>query len=101
MPLFDRNKATSDLSAEIIDSANTAVEYLRRRKVAEIVLPETGTGLRVPNLVRCYLQSHIRRCLVFIEAALRSLMPTAPLRPISAPAQFMRTLLSSATLQTS
>jgi hypothetical protein len=68
MPLFDRNKIPPDIPLEVLDGANTIIECLQRRKVVEIVLGEPGTGLRVPNLVRCYLQAHVRRCLTFIEA---------------------------------
>lgn len=55
--MFDRNNTTPDIPAEIIDIANAVVERLRNRKVPQIILPEPGTGLRVCNLVRCYLQA--------------------------------------------
>ena len=45
----------------------------------QIVLPEPGTGLRVPNLVRCYLQAHVRRCLAFVEAGAAELDAGRPL----------------------
>ena len=68
MDLFDRNKPLGELTSEVIDEANAVVERLRALRVTQIVLPEPATGLRVSNLVRCYLQAHLRRCLMFLEA---------------------------------
>jgi hypothetical protein len=73
MSLFHQNKIPPDMPSELLDFANALVDRLQRRKVAEIVLAEPGTGLRVPNLVRCYLQAHVRRCLTFIEAGVAEL----------------------------
>ena len=77
--MFDRNKITPEIPSQAIDMANAVVERLRNRKVPQIVLPEAGTGLRVCNLVRCYLQAHVRRCLIFIEAGAAELDLDRPL----------------------
>ena len=79
MAVFDRNRTTADIPTEVIDVANAIVDRLQSRKRAEIVLPEPGTGLRVPNRVRCYLQAHVRRCLTFIEAGAAELEADRPL----------------------
>jgi hypothetical protein len=68
MPLFDRNRPFREITPEVIDEANLLVDRLRARLISDIILPEPSTGLRVPNLVRCYLQAHLRRCLMFLEA---------------------------------
>lgn len=79
MPLFDRNHTESDVPADIIDVANFVYEQLKARKVTEIALAEPGTGLRVPNLVRSYLQAHLRRCLTFVEAGAAEIGAGRPL----------------------
>jgi len=79
MAVFDRNRTTADIPTEVIDVANAIVGRLQSRKLAEIVLPVPGTGLRVPNRVRCYLQAHIRRCLTFIEAGAAELKADRPI----------------------
>jgi hypothetical protein len=42
---------------------------LSARMVDQIVLPEPGSGFRASNLIRVYLQSHMRRMLQLTEAA--------------------------------
>ncbi len=79
MPLFDRTKTTEHITSEVIDEANAIVERFRQYRLNQIVLPEPGTGLRVPNLVRCYLQAHIRRCLTFVEAGAAEIDAGRPL----------------------
>jgi hypothetical protein len=79
MPLFDRTHTSAELTAEIIDEVNALVGRLKRLKVSEIVLPEPGTGLRVPNFVRSYLQAHLRRCLMFLEGGVAELDAGRPL----------------------
>jgi hypothetical protein len=79
MPLFDRDKASGEIGSEIIDDANAVVERLRALRVTQIVLPKPDTGLKVPNLVRCYLQAHLRRCLMFLEAGAAELEAGRPL----------------------
>jgi hypothetical protein len=79
MPLFELNKNPSDLPPQIFDVANALIDRLRARRVAEITLPAATTGLRTSNLVRCYLQAHIRRCLVFVEAGAAELDADRPL----------------------
>jgi hypothetical protein len=77
MPIFDREKPSAEVSADMIDLANVIYERLKSRKVSEIVLAEPRTGHMVPNRVRTYLQAHLRRCLTFVEAGLEAGRPLA------------------------
>ena len=79
MPLFDRDHTLPDISADMIDTVNFVYERLKSRKVAEIVLAEPESGLTVPNLVRTYLQAHLRRCLTFVEGGLAEIAAGRPL----------------------
>jgi hypothetical protein len=79
MPLFDRHPNLPNISLDLIDTANLIYEQLKSRKVAEIVLAEPETGLVVPNLVRSYLQAHLRRCLTFAEAGAAEITAGRPL----------------------
>lgn len=79
MPLFDRNKPSGEITSEIIDEANSVVERLWALRVTQIALPEPVTGLRAPNLVRCYLQAHLRRCLMFLQAGAAAMEAGRPL----------------------
>jgi hypothetical protein len=79
MTLFDRNKPSGEITSEVIDDANAVVERLRALRVPQIALPEPGTGLRAPTLVRCYLQAHLRRCLMFLEAGTAEVEAGRPL----------------------
>jgi hypothetical protein len=79
MPLFDRNKPSGEITSEVIDDANALVERLRALRVTKIPLSAPDTGLRVPSLVRCYLQAHLRRCLMFLEAGAAEIEAGRPL----------------------
>jgi hypothetical protein len=79
MPLFDRNKRPPEFTPEIMDELNALIDRLQNVKVAQIILPEPPAGLRVPNLIRCYLQAHLRRCLIFLEAGVAELEAGRPL----------------------
>jgi hypothetical protein len=65
MSLFDPNIIPAECGTpDYIDAVNKVVELLRARKVLSISL--VGVE-RTCNLVRSYIQAHIRRCLTFIE----------------------------------
>jgi hypothetical protein len=53
-----------------IDKLNAVFDRLSARLVNQIKLPEPGSGFRASNLIRVYLQSHLRRMLQLSEAAL-------------------------------
>jgi hypothetical protein len=65
MPLFDLTVLPAEgLTSDIIEGVNGVVDRLRAMKVDS--LPVAGT-VRTHNLVRCYIQAHIRRCITYIE----------------------------------
>ena len=65
MSLFDPNIIPAECGTpDYIDAVNKVIELLRARKVLSISL--LGVE-RTRNLVRSYIQAHIRRCLTFIE----------------------------------
>ena len=65
MSLFDPNIIPAECGPpDYIDAVNKVIELLRARKVVSISL--VGVE-RTRNLVRSYIQAHIRRCLTFIE----------------------------------
>jgi hypothetical protein len=67
MVLFDESQLPPEVSPELMNGVNAVVARLRGKLVKEIVLPEGPLGLRVPNLVRGYLQAHLRRLLTFLD----------------------------------
>lgn len=52
-----------------IDRLNNVFDRLSARKVNQLTIPEPGSGFRVSNLIRVYLQAHLRRMLQITEAA--------------------------------
>ncbi len=60
MAVFDESQLPPGMPEELLHGVNGVVARLRGKLVKEIVLPEGQLGLRVPNLVRGYLQAHLR-----------------------------------------
>ncbi len=52
-----------------VDRLNETFDRLSARMVDHIALPEPGSGFRASNLIRVYLQAHMRRMLQLTEAA--------------------------------
>jgi hypothetical protein len=52
-----------------VNQLNATFDRLTARMVDKIKLPEPGSGFRASNLIRVYLQSHLRRMLQLTEAA--------------------------------
>jgi len=69
MPTFDPEKRPYSLYRNTIGFANRSVEFLRLRKVASIPMTE-ASGFRLSNRIRIFVQSHIRRCLAFVDGGL-------------------------------
>lgn len=67
MPLFDKCHCPSGTPDATFEMVNAVIDRLRAKLVTQIVLPEPPLGIRVPNLVRGYLQSHLRRMLTFLD----------------------------------
>jgi hypothetical protein len=76
MALFDESHLPPEMSLELLHGVNAIIARLRGKLVKEIVLPE---GLRVPNLVRGYLQAHLRRMLTFLDGGLAEYVAGRPL----------------------
>jgi hypothetical protein len=72
---FNRNDKFEEpeLTPEIVDQVNDLLERLRTFLVPRIVLADPITGSRIPNLVRSYIQAHLRRCLLFVDAGVAEL----------------------------
>lgn len=64
---------------ELLHGVSVVIARLRGRLVEEIVLPEGPLGLHVPNLVRAYLQGHLRRMLAFLEGGQAEYVAGRPL----------------------
>jgi hypothetical protein len=65
VPLFDPAVTPAECGTpDYIAGINDVIEHLRAMKVASLSLADAG---RTRNLVRSYIQAHIRRCLTFIE----------------------------------
>jgi hypothetical protein len=79
MPLFDASHLPPGMPVEVMHVVNTVIAGLRGRLVNEIVLPEGPLGLRVPNLVRGYLQAHLRRMLTFLDGGHAEYLAGRPL----------------------
>ena len=52
-----------------VEGLNAVFDRLTARLVDQIKLPEPGSAFRASNLIRVYLQSHLRRMLQLTEAA--------------------------------
>jgi hypothetical protein len=52
-----------------VDQLNAVYARLTARMVEQITIPEPGSGFRASNLIRVYLQSHMRRMLQLVEGA--------------------------------
>lgn len=67
------------MPVELLDGVNAVIAGLRSRLVKEIILPEGPLGLRVPNLVRGYIQAHLRRMLTFLDGGHAEYLAGRPL----------------------
>src|SRR6266403_1314262 len=70
MPTFDRDNLPDEVTVELLDAANAGVESFRVRKSPSIALKDPITSYRQANLIRVYIQAHIRRCLAYIDGGL-------------------------------
>jgi hypothetical protein len=56
-------------SRQSVDQLNAVHARLTARMVDQITIPEPGSGFRASNLIRVYLQAHMRRMLQLVEGA--------------------------------
>jgi hypothetical protein len=79
MVLFDRSQCPPEFPDELLADVNAIINRLRSRLVTRIDLPEPPTGTRLFNLVRAYLQAHLRRVLTFLDAGHAEFLAGRPL----------------------
>jgi hypothetical protein len=73
MSTFDRSKLPGDLTVDIIDTTNAAIDRLRARKIASLHSDSTSAIGWFKNWAHLYLQAHIRRSLSFIDGGVAEL----------------------------
>jgi hypothetical protein len=67
--LFNPRAMPGGLSPAHVQHVNDIVRRLRARRVERIEVPEPGSRFQLSNTIRAYNQAHLRRALMFIEAA--------------------------------
>ena len=77
--MFDEKQAPPEFPEELLAEVNTLIASLRSRLVDRIDLPEPPTGARLFNLVRAYLQAHLRRALTFLDGGYAEFKAGRPL----------------------
>lgn len=82
---FDVTNPPVDVSEPaLIDAANEVLKQLYELKVPSILVPDPRTGIRLPGLVRTYIQCHLRRLLMFAEGGLDEYQKGRPLLAFAA-----------------
>jgi hypothetical protein len=67
MPPFSRSECPPEVDDDHLEAINGVVARLRGKMVLQINLPREAPGLRTQNLVRGYLQAHLRRMIMFVD----------------------------------
>jgi len=68
--LFDPAAVPTDVvSAKGVAHVNWIVHRLRARRIDRLEIQEPDSRFRTSNMIRAYNQAHLRRCLMFMEAA--------------------------------
>jgi hypothetical protein len=77
--MFDRTNVPAEISDEVLAGLNTLIERFRGMKIDAIQLagPQSGSWYR--NLIRAYIQGHVRRVLMFVDAGHAELVAGRPL----------------------
>jgi hypothetical protein len=77
--MFDRTNVPAELSDEVLAGLNTLIERFRGMKIDSIRLagPQSGSWYR--NLIQVYIQGHVRRVVMFIDAGQAELVAGRPL----------------------
>jgi hypothetical protein len=79
MPIFDREQAPPEYPDELLAEVNALVDRLRAKLVQRIDLAEPPTGVRLFNMIRAYLQAHLRRALTFLDGGHAEYLAGRPL----------------------
>jgi hypothetical protein len=67
MPPFSRSESPPELDDDHLAAINAVIARLRGKIVSNISLPGRARGLRTHNLVRGYIQAHLRRMIMFVD----------------------------------
>jgi hypothetical protein len=67
MPPFSRSESPPEVDDDHLEAINAVIARLRGKIVSQISLPGHVRGLRTLNLVRGYLQAHLRRMIMFVD----------------------------------
>jgi hypothetical protein len=67
MPPFSRSECPSEVPDDHLEAINAVIARLRGKIVSQIGLPRQSRGVRTLNLVRGYLQAHLRRMIMFVD----------------------------------
>ena len=82
---FDPACLTDEITEpSLVDVANAALAKLYGLKLLHIILPAQKTGIRFPNMVRTYIQCHLRRLLMFVEGGIDEYEKGRPLLAFTA-----------------
>jgi hypothetical protein len=77
--MFDRTNVPADLSDELLAELNELIERFRNMKIDSIQLAGPRSGSWYRNLIQTYIQGHVRRVLMFIDAGHAELLAGRPL----------------------
>jgi len=77
--MFDRSNVPEGMSGELLEGLNAVIERFRKLKVDSIRLAGLGSGSWYANLIRMYIQAHVRRVLTLIDAGNAELAVGRPL----------------------
>jgi hypothetical protein len=77
--MFDSTQCPPEVPDGIRVGVNEVIDRLRATLVTRIVLSEPPFGIRLLNLVRAYLQAHLRRCLTFLDGGHAEYLAGRPL----------------------
>jgi hypothetical protein len=79
MPPFSRSEAPPELDDDHLAPINAVIARLRGKLVSQISLPGNARGLRTLNLVRGYLQAHLRRMIMLVDGGHAEFIAGRPL----------------------
>jgi hypothetical protein len=82
---FDINQIPDAIiKPDTIRVANAVLRQLYKMRVSSIIFPEEDLGFEQASMTRVYLQSHLRRLLMFLQGGVAEYRAVRPLVAISA-----------------
>lgn len=79
MPPFAKSECPPEMDDNHLEIINSVVERLRRKIVPSIILRESPSDGRTPNLTRGYIQAHLRRIIMFVDGGHAEYLAGRPL----------------------